>query len=247
MRPFIGDDIRTYDLFSTLLRRHNRNSIRGFELLKLLRNGELALDFSNDSVSIPPERGSNGAQSELEAHSSESISEKDICLQREALLFSGDFGSGGNMEPRKRSGWSAAESGFTWTIGPESCIELPIPGDAGPVALELTVRPFVRASILPAQTLRVSVNDVLLGACEVSERQTLSWIFTPRVTPDRASLAVTFHHPEAAKPSQVIGSKDDRPLAFAFEAVKLYKLAKSDQLPTATKMEESLTSAPIRS
>lgn len=133
------------------------------------------------------------------------------------------FGSAGNSLAYLGGGWARSEAEFTWGIGTESHIVLPRLEPADDYILTLDVIPFVRAPELPAQRLIVSINDTVVGSSTLS-RPTLLGYRLSSVAEGSERALITLRHPDAARPSDLDGTGDERPLAFAVSEAKVYRV-----------------------
>ena len=132
------------------------------------------------------------------------------------------FGSAGNGAQYQGRGWGAAEDGFTWTTALESRLDFPRPQTATDYLLRLFVRPFLSLLGLPVQRLTVAVNGVALGSVELSDPIALVECELPWSVLDRhATAELSLLLPDAARPSEVLGTRDDRLLGLRFERVEL--------------------------
>ncbi len=137
-----------------------------------------------------------------------------------------DFGIRGNSGEFCRTGWGRPEPDHTWTIGPDSTLELPRPAVSGEYRLILRLGPFVWRETLPHQRLAVYVNGTQLGAFEVQEPTAIGCTVPWSVVEPHETILVKLVHPDAARPSEVNGVRDHREIAFALE--RLQFLPQSD-------------------
>ncbi len=136
-----------------------------------------------------------------------------------------NFASGGNSLAYLGGGWARSETGFTWGIGAESHLVLPRLESAEDAILTLDVVPFVHAPGLPSQRLTVSVNDTVVGSAALSRPTLLGYRVPASLARRSERVLVTLRHPDAARPKDVNGAGDDRPLAFALCEAKLFRRA----------------------
>jgi hypothetical protein len=91
--------------------------------------------------------------------------------------------------------------------------------------LSLSVVPFVHPPDLPAQRLRVLVNGNLVGDLRLRATSQVQFVIPPGGFGIDDTVAIEFHHPDAARPSRFPGTNGDtRNLAFLFEQLSLYAL-----------------------
>lgn len=132
------------------------------------------------------------------------------------------FGLAGNGPQYQGQGWGAAEGGFTWTTAVESRLEIPRPQPAADYLLRLFVRPFLSQPGVPVQRLTVVVNGVALGIAAIADEIALVECDVPWSVLERHSTAVvSLLMPDAARPSEVKGTRDDWLLGLRFERVQL--------------------------
>jgi hypothetical protein len=131
------------------------------------------------------------------------------------------FGVGGNGPEKTGFGWSAPEDGFTWSVGEQSLLVLDRPPEAPSYALDLEIVPFLAPPSVPAQRLSVTVNGALVHHFDSVPRGRISCTIPGNVVHGREKIEILFGHPDAARPSEVAGEKDDRPLAIAFYSLTL--------------------------
>lgn len=135
-----------------------------------------------------------------------------------------DFSTTGNSLAYLGGGWARSEDRFTWGIGAESHLVLPRLDVADEYVLTLDVVPFVHAPKLPSQRLIVSVNDTVVGSCDLSRPTLLGYRIPASLTLQSDRMVVTLQHPDAARPKDFSGTADDRCLAFALSEAKLYRV-----------------------
>jgi hypothetical protein len=131
------------------------------------------------------------------------------------------FGADGNSRAYLREGWSEPESGFTWTLGSESRLQLPKLVPARSYSLEFRVRPFVWQDRLPAQRMMIFVNEVPIGAISVNRPGVVKALVPWTVLAAKSPATLLLSLPDAARPCEVQGTEDKRRLAFALEKLTL--------------------------
>jgi hypothetical protein len=146
---------------------------------------------------------------------------EDPLLQPDPVLAI-DFGATGNAGEYRRTGWADPEPNHTWTVGPESRLELPVPPLPGPCRMVIELGPFVSPPTLSAQRLQVLVNGCAAGEFFIREVGPIECPIPREAIESGSGLAVTFRHPGAARPREICGAPDDRPIALAFERLTLY-------------------------
>jgi hypothetical protein len=143
-------------------------------------------------------------------------------MQLECDLTIG-FGSAGNSLAFLGGGWARSEPDFTWGVGAESHLIFPQPKAADHYVLTLDVIPFIHNPQTPRQRLTVSVNDTVVGSCELSRPTLLGYRIPADLARRSDRMLVTLQHPDAVRPQDFGDSGDDRHLAFAMSEATLYR------------------------
>jgi hypothetical protein len=143
-----------------------------------------------------------------------------------------NFGAGQAGVSALRSGWSAPEADFVWSVGAESSLELPPPPGPDGVSLEITLMPCVRQPDVPCQRLAISVNGQRIA--ERVLRAALTWRLPVPAECLRGArtLAITLHHPDARAPASLQPGDDPRALAFCLRRLVLLHDPGRASLPT---------------
>jgi hypothetical protein len=131
------------------------------------------------------------------------------------------FGKDGNASGLVGVGWSAPESGFTWSIEDRSVITIAKPAVAETYRLEMDVVPFVAPPTVAGQTLGVTVNGELIQTFDPLPRGKVQCTVPGHVVGLRDTIEIVLDHPKAAQPSVVTGQNDKRRLAVAFYSLSL--------------------------
>jgi len=131
------------------------------------------------------------------------------------------FSANGNSRRFLGGGWAMAEADFAWSIGAESHIVIPCAKLVGDSILTLDVVPFLHPPALTRQRLTVSVNGTVVGDATVTRPSLLAYRVPAGLADASDRLLITLHHPDAARPSVVGDSADDRDLALAVSEVTL--------------------------
>jgi hypothetical protein len=146
-----------------------------------------------------------------------------------------NFSANGNSLSYLGGGWARAEEGFTWAVGPESHLRLPLGQEGREFVLTMNVIPFVHPPQLSAQRLIVSIEDATIGIATLSRPTVLAWRIPAGLVRRAERTLVTLSHPDVARPKDVSAGTDERQLAFSVSEVKVHHLpaamAGSDPLP----------------
>jgi hypothetical protein len=135
-----------------------------------------------------------------------------------------NFGGNGNSLSFLGGGWARAEESFTWAIGQESHLLLPLGQDAREFVLTINLIPFVHPPALSAQRLIVSVDETTIGQASVSRPTVLAWRVPAGLARRAERTLITLSHPDVARPKDIGAGIDDRELAFSVSEVRAYHL-----------------------
>jgi hypothetical protein len=133
-----------------------------------------------------------------------------------------DFAASGNSAAVRTYGWSNPEPTLVWTIGSESGVHLPAAEVPEPLILEVEVNPCLAPPIVTGQILRVRVNGQYVGGGRLSGKSRVRCHVKAGLLQAGQAIDVTFEHPGFVRNDFLSGSKDDRPLAISFFALRLY-------------------------
>ena len=114
-----------------------------------------------------------------------------------------NFGGGGNSLGYLGGGWARAEETFTWAIGQESHLLLPLGKEPREFVLMMNVIPFVHPPALSTQRLIVSVDETTIGMTSLSRPTVLAWRIPVGLIRRAERTLVTFWHPDAARPKDL--------------------------------------------
>jgi hypothetical protein len=134
------------------------------------------------------------------------------------------FASAGNSLAYLGGGWARSEPEFSWSIGGESHLMFPPLKPADEYLVTLDVVPFIHLPEAPGQRLIVSINDTVVGSCDLSRPTLLGYRIPAAVARQSDRMVVTLQHPDAVRPKDFGDSGDDRYLAFAMLEAKLYRV-----------------------
>jgi len=144
------------------------------------------------------------------------------------------FGNVGNLTDRLGSGWSV-EDEYAWTIGAESEIRLPLPGDDAAYAVRFTIHPLIYPDLRPTQRLTVLAAGEALADVVLTGRCVVEVPLPPALTRGRPDIALTLLHPDGIRPCDARPVGDSRLLSLCFHAASLVRLdqAAADSAPQA--------------
>ena len=135
------------------------------------------------------------------------------------------FGREGAGEGFVREGWSIPERGFVWSCAGESQVRLPAIREAGSYRLYITAAPFTHGTVLPGQRVTVLLDGTQAGFARVSDICVLSVNVPAAVAGSGHPITLTLRFPDAARPSDIIGSEDDRNLGFSLHRIVIFQIA----------------------
>jgi hypothetical protein len=121
------------------------------------------------------------------------------------------FGTGGNSDPFRVSGWSGTESQMTWTEGTAAVLAMRVSPTNEPVTLKMKLGGLTKDPELPYQPVEVYVNDqkvadwqVVAGPAEFSAS------IPQEITRRGGLLRITLKIPKATSPKALGMSADPR-------------------------------------
>jgi hypothetical protein len=174
------------------------------------------------------------------------------------------FGTDGNAAPHLLSGWSTPEPGFTWALGPESTLRIPLLPGSGDLLLDITLRPFMIPPHRMAQRVGLLANGVPIGIERVQDDSALGFRIPAALAAGHPTIDITLQCPDALSPAQGGAGTDTRNLgvqlrdmvliwadpapAFAPRhrpALPLTDATPSDQLTTLVRYASSLPPAEL--
>jgi hypothetical protein len=132
-----------------------------------------------------------------------------------------DFTARGNAAQFCASGWSTPEPAETWTLGPDSRLTLPAPTRQATYVMVFRLRPLA-APKLPAQRLRVLVNNVAVAEFTIDRRTIRTCLVPWAAIKLNSDVRITFQTPDAACPADLGLGDDRRQLGIAFTSILLY-------------------------
>jgi hypothetical protein len=141
-----------------------------------------------------------------------------------------DFSGDGNAKPYLGAGWYGAERDFTWTADVDSFVSFDTPREPGTYALRLTAGTLIQRPELTRQNLGIFLNETQIARFVYTDWQVqfqeskfdhAAFGAAPRAT-------LRLHHPEAVRPSELLGQPDPRRLAFKCKRLSIARLLGDD-------------------
>jgi hypothetical protein len=119
------------------------------------------------------------------------------------------------------TGWAQIQTNGVWTLGPRSELRLKlVPVQNVATILRIEVEPFLHKS-RASRRLRIILNDHNLGdyVFNKTSSKSLDVALPPGALPTDCHLQFEIEEPD--RPSETIGTDDDRPLGFFFQQVRI--------------------------
>jgi len=120
------------------------------------------------------------------------------------------------------AGWAELQSNGVWTLGSRSELRLKLATlSADPLALGIDVQPFLHLRRM-SRRLSITMNDLHIGEFTF-DRTTPKSLHIPLPTGImHAECNLTFGIEEPDRPSETIGTKDERQLGFFFQQIRFF-------------------------
>jgi hypothetical protein len=132
------------------------------------------------------------------------------------------FGTGGNSEPFRVSGWSVTEAQFTWTEGASAILAMRVSPTTDHVMLKMLLAGFTRDPELPFQPVEVYINDQKVADWQVAAAPAeFSAAIPQEMTRSGGLLRITLKIPKAASPKALNMSVDPRVLGVQCSGLRL--------------------------
>jgi len=134
------------------------------------------------------------------------------------------FGTGGNSEPLRVSGWSGTEEEFTWTEGTSAVLAMRVSPTTDPVVLKMKLVGLTKDPDLPFQPVEVYINDQKIADWHVAEEPAeFSAAIPQEMTRSGGLLGITLKIPKATSPKALGLSADPRVLGVSCFDLQLVK------------------------
>jgi Phosphoglycerol transferase and related proteins, alkaline phosphatase superfamily len=131
-----------------------------------------------------------------------------------------DFGSKGNSEEYKNTGWwTSSENSFTWTVGPAASLDMRIATPKTDLNLITNFQPFITNTI-KEQKVNVKINGIKIGEWHAKETGNYE-LSIPKKMITSTHLKITFEMPNAASPAMFNISDDNRNLGIAMVSLRI--------------------------
>jgi hypothetical protein len=127
------------------------------------------------------------------------------------------------------SGWAAPQGNGVWTVGPRSNLQLTLQQITRESAvLCIEIEPFLHTK-RSSRRLSITFNGRNLGdfVCDKTSPKTLEVALPPGPLQSDNHLQFDIESPD--RPSDTIGTQDDRPLGFFFNQIRIIEQAVGNQ------------------
>jgi hypothetical protein len=130
----------------------------------------------------------------------------------------------------QRVGWSHPEENYTWTDGPIASLVFRVPQSAAGVQLRFNMCGMNVPGLLPFQRVLLSVNGAELASWNVAEQAEFI-VDVPQqfVSKPDPLLSVEFSIPDAASPSSLTHSGDNRRLGLRISEMAIFQVSPDGQ------------------
>jgi hypothetical protein len=149
--------------------------------------------------------------------------EESVDGQPMAPVLRLNFGRGGSGVGGLGAGWSRPEADHVWSNAHECQFTLPPLGEPGRYRVWLTGSTFTSSDRLPAQRLTVLAGGAELGSVALRRAAVLSFDIPQAVVETGGPVTLTLRLPDAARPRDVAGNKDDRLLGFCLRRADVFR------------------------
>ena len=133
------------------------------------------------------------------------------------------FGTGGNSEPLRVSGWSGTESLSTWTEGTSAVLAMRVSPTTDRVVLQMKLAGLTKDPELPFQPVEVYVNDRKVADWQVAKPAGFNAAIPQEMTKSGGLLRITLKMPKAVSPRELNMSTDPRVLGVSCFDLQLGK------------------------
>jgi hypothetical protein len=121
-----------------------------------------------------------------------------------------------DSERYRVSGWSITEGSCAWTEGTSARLALPIPADAGPLTVKMTLRGLIQPPTLPSQSVAVYANNQKVADWQVSDGAVFTAEIPAELTKGAGeTLSLELRIPNAASPVSLGMNPDGRILGVS--------------------------------
>jgi hypothetical protein len=127
-----------------------------------------------------------------------------------------------DSERYRVSGWNKSEGASAWSEGTSARLALPVPADAGPLTLKMTLRGLVQPPTLPFQPVEVYANDQKIADWEVSESAAFTAEIPAELTKSGGgTLSLQLRISKATSPKSLGINTDARILGVSCYSIEL--------------------------
>lgn len=216
--------------------------IDNFFFRKNIKSYYQTYEYFDGSIAEIPERFRNAIPGLLSNQGSVSESvlsplfRELCCLQGEQFIFSMHRGTtiffvkGFGITEMKSFNIGDLEENGAWTLGYTSAFSVEPPSNDGRLLATLVITPFLHPQVLPTQRLRVSVNNTVCFEAQVSHRIKCQFALPEGAYLNGECVEFILWHPDAASPSDVDESLDERKLGFKIHRCEIASIDSDESL-----------------
>lgn len=161
----------------------------------------------------------------------------------EESILTVDLGIEGKAEGYLGTGWPAGENGFRWMVDKVSEFWFEHPGPGFDYLIDVDATPYIHGLELPRQRLSVEVRGTEIASEVLFAPSRFRWRVPSQLLDAPGPIRVSFHHPDATRPTDFGDSADDRMLALAVRSLQLIRL-RPDPPNCATLQSQALPVVP---
>jgi hypothetical protein len=137
------------------------------------------------------------------------------------------FDGSHEAQPYKVSGWSGAETHFTWTEGKLAVLALPVPPGSGTLRFRLLVSAYTHPPELPSQPVEVYANGQKIADWEVANPADKFADIPKGIAAKDKTLTIQLRTPKATAPAAFSPEADPRILGICCHEMELTSLPSS--------------------
>jgi hypothetical protein len=127
-----------------------------------------------------------------------------------------------DSERYRVSGWSKSEGDYAWTEGNSARLALPIPGEAGPLNIKMTLRGLIKAPGLLSQPVEVYANDQKIADWQVGDAAAFTADIPAELTKSGGeTLNLQLRIPKAVSPESLGLNEDGRILGVCCYSIEV--------------------------
>jgi hypothetical protein len=134
-----------------------------------------------------------------------------------------EFGTGGESERLRNSGWSKTEEKFSWSEGMFAVLVMRVAPTTESVTLRMKLSGLIKEPELPFQPVEVLVNDQKIADWQVGDTADFIAAIPHDLTKKGGELTITLKVPKATSPKALGLNADPRILGICCHELELTK------------------------